>query len=132
MKIPNSTRMKTFYNYSDEYFEPKLHDDRYQNLCSVWLTLFYRKRSGLCSGSSWGWCLLDDSTANLPYICEIGKEDLYKIISYERDYGEKWIYSLTGFYDIMYRLSFTGVRFVDLDQRECKEVDNTVYSVHSS
>jgi len=40
------------------------------------------------SGSTWGWSILDDSNELLPYICEIPKAYIYKIIAVSRGYGE--------------------------------------------
>jgi receptor-type tyrosine-protein phosphatase gamma len=44
-------------------------------------------------GSTWGWSVVDDSNVTLPYICEIRKEFLYKIVTVNRgyDYGLKEI-----------------------------------------
>jgi len=42
----------------------------------------------LCSGSSWGWSIVDDSVEPLPYICEIPKTLIYKIVRVTRGYGE--------------------------------------------
>ena len=41
----------------------------------------------LCLGSSWGWSIVDDRNSSLPYICEIPKTDIYKIVRITRGYG---------------------------------------------
>jgi len=40
----------------------------------------------LWSGVNWGWSLVDETTSR-PYICEIGRADIYQIISQDRSFG---------------------------------------------
>jgi len=60
----------------------------------------------MCSGIHWGWSIQDDSDLTLPYICEIPKADVYKIVRFTRGYGKcscEYVQILFITYLLLYR-----------------------------
>jgi len=46
-------------------------------------------------GSKWGWSIAQDANISLPYICEIPKADIYKIVRITRGHG--WCCNIESF-----------------------------------